>query len=124
MDRFLNGRTALVTGSVQGIGLAIGEALASAGARIGVHGLASEEQRHAALQHMRQSGAPEARFFDADLEDDSTFATKRDALASPAGQISLSALAAAAKTRDFVRRTVEQAIRPVTGQQLVKQHAE
>lgn len=49
---------------------------------------------------------PEARrrFFEADLEDDSSFATKRNALASPAGQISLSALAAAAKTRDFVRR--------------------
>jgi glycosyltransferase involved in cell wall biosynthesis len=49
---------------------------------------------------------PEARrrFFEADLEDDSTFAAKRNALASPAGQISLGALAAAAKTRDFVRR--------------------
>jgi 3-hydroxybutyrate dehydrogenase len=29
-ERFLEGRTALVTGSVQGIGLAIGKALASA----------------------------------------------------------------------------------------------
>jgi hypothetical protein len=49
--------------------------------------------------------APEARrrFFEADLEDPS-FAAKRSALASPAGQISLSAIAAAARTRDFVRR--------------------
>jgi len=50
---------------------------------------------------------PEARrrFFDADLEGGAAvFAAKRDALASPAGQISLSAMAAAAKTRDFVRR--------------------
>ena len=31
-ERFLEGRTALVTGSVQGIGFAIGKALASAGA--------------------------------------------------------------------------------------------
>ena len=38
-ERFLEGRTALVTGSVQGVGLAIGKALASAGARIAVHGL-------------------------------------------------------------------------------------
>jgi len=41
MERFLDGRTALVTGSIQGIGLAIANALASAGARIGVHGLAT-----------------------------------------------------------------------------------
>ena len=32
-ERFLEGRTALVTGSVQGIGPAIGKALSSAGAR-------------------------------------------------------------------------------------------
>ena len=36
-ERFLKGRSALVTGSVQGIGLAIGKALASAGARLAVH---------------------------------------------------------------------------------------
>lgn len=43
-ERFLEGRTALVTGSVQGIGLAIGKALASAGARLAVHGLATRQQ--------------------------------------------------------------------------------
>ena len=40
----LTGRTALVTGSVQGIGLAIAEALAGVGARIAVHGLAGDQQ--------------------------------------------------------------------------------
>ena len=45
-----------------------------------------------------------ARFFEADLESAPQFAGKRDALASPAGRISLGAIAAAAKTRDFVRR--------------------
>jgi glycosyltransferase involved in cell wall biosynthesis len=47
-----------------------------------------------------------ARFFEADLEGEqgAHFAGKRDALASPAGRISLGAIAAAAKTRDFVRR--------------------
>ena len=69
MDHFLNGRTALVTGSVQGIGLAIGAALAGAGARIAVHGLADEDQRRSAVEHMLLSGAPEARFFEADLRD-------------------------------------------------------
>jgi 3-hydroxybutyrate dehydrogenase len=43
MERFLEGRTALVTGSIQGIGMAIARALASAGARIGVHGLATQQ---------------------------------------------------------------------------------
>src|SRR5215831_17397395 len=67
MERFLEGRTALVTGSVQGIGLAIAKALASAGARIGVHGLAGKEEAAAAVEVMRKNGAPDARFFDADL---------------------------------------------------------
>jgi NAD(P)-dependent dehydrogenase (short-subunit alcohol dehydrogenase family) len=62
-ERFLEGRTALVTGSVQGIGLAIGKALASAGARLAVHGLATREQADAAVRTMRKTGAPDARFF-------------------------------------------------------------
>ena len=66
-ERFLEGRTALVTGSVQGIGLAIGKALASAGARLAVHGLATREQADAAIDTVREAGAPDARFFDADM---------------------------------------------------------
>ena len=65
----LNGKTALVTGSVQGIGLAVAKALAAAGARIAVHGLASEAEAEAAVAQMREAGAPEARFFDADMRD-------------------------------------------------------
>jgi 3-hydroxybutyrate dehydrogenase len=67
MARYLEGRTALVTGSVQGLGLAIAESLASAGARIAVHGLAGPEQAAAAIEAMRAAGAPEARFFAGDL---------------------------------------------------------
>jgi 3-hydroxybutyrate dehydrogenase len=66
-ERFLEGRTALVTGSVQGIGLAIGKALASAGAQLAVHGLATREEANAAVQAMREAGAPDARFFNADM---------------------------------------------------------
>lgn len=65
----LDGRTALVTGSVQGIGMAIAEALAGAGVRIAVHGLASAEQAEAAVQALRAAGAPDARFFGADMRD-------------------------------------------------------
>jgi 3-hydroxybutyrate dehydrogenase len=71
MERFLEGRTALVTGSVQGIGMAIAQALASAGARIGVHGLATQQEAAAAVEVMRKSGASDARFFEADMRNPS-----------------------------------------------------
>ncbi|MCX2722092.1 3-hydroxybutyrate dehydrogenase [Roseibium salinum] len=65
----LSGKTALVTGSVQGIGLAVARSLAGAGARIAVHGLATADEAEAAVAAMREAGAPEARFFDADMRD-------------------------------------------------------
>ncbi len=65
----LRGKTALVTGSVQGIGLAVAKSLAAAGARVALHGLANQEDIDAALAEVREAGAPEARFFDADLRD-------------------------------------------------------
>ncbi len=68
-DRFLSGRTAFVTGSTSGIGLAIARALAAAGARIATHGLGTPEQIDAAVDSVRSAGAIEVRHFDADLRD-------------------------------------------------------
>lgn len=65
----LAGRTALVTGSAQGIGLAIAETLARHGAMIVLHDLAKPEAARSALEAVRQAGAPDATFLDHDLRD-------------------------------------------------------
>src|SRR5262245_18892191 len=84
-DRFLEGKSALVTGSAQGIGLAIARALASAGARIAVHGLASKEQQAASVAEVRKAGSPEARFFEADMRDPDAVDAMMDKVAAWGG---------------------------------------
>ena len=66
MDRFLQGRTALVTGSTSGIGLAIAQALSAAGARVAINGLGTAEQIDAALAGVAAAGG-QSRHFGADL---------------------------------------------------------
>lgn len=65
----LKGRTALVTGSVQGIGLAVAKSLAEEGARIALHGLADASQIAAATKVLEDAGAPGVRFFGGDMRD-------------------------------------------------------
>ena len=63
----LSGKTALVTGSTSGIGLAIAEALGGAGARVAIHGLAGDMEIHDATERVRAAGSPEVAFFGGDM---------------------------------------------------------
>lgn len=76
----LVGRTALITGSVQGIGLSVATALAKAGARIAVHGIATDAQQKDACRQLLESGAEEARFFPGDLRDPAQIKSLVDAV--------------------------------------------
>jgi 3-hydroxybutyrate dehydrogenase len=68
-ELFLRRRTALVTGSVQGIGLAVARRLAEAGGAVVFHGLATAEQAQQAGRALRDAGAPDVLFLDHDLRD-------------------------------------------------------
>ena len=80
MDRFLHGRTALVTGSTSGIGLGIACALAAAGAKVAINGLGSDAQIAAAIDSVRAAGAQDVRHFGADLRDAEAIATMMAAI--------------------------------------------
>lgn len=62
----LEGRTALVTGSVQGIGLSIATALAAQGASVAVHGIAEQSVIDAAMAEVRCQNV-EVNYFSGDL---------------------------------------------------------
>lgn len=68
-DSFLRGRTALVTGSTSGIGLAIAQRLAAAGCTVAVHGLGTPAQIADAVAAVEAAGGGQSRHFDADLRD-------------------------------------------------------
>lgn len=76
----LTGRTALVTGSTQGIGAAIAAGLADAGARVGVNGR-DKERVDAAVRQLREE-VPDGDFvaIAADVSSEEGAATALDAL--------------------------------------------
>jgi 3-hydroxybutyrate dehydrogenase len=61
-DRFLDGKVALVTGSAQGIGLAIAKSLAEAGACIVIHGLADDLSAQSAIAAVQAAGGGDTCF--------------------------------------------------------------
>jgi 3-hydroxybutyrate dehydrogenase len=65
----LTGKTALITGSVQGIGYGIASALAAAGARIVLHGLPEDAKAESACDAMINAGAPEVKYVGADVSE-------------------------------------------------------
>ena len=81
----LSGRTALVTGSTSGIGLAIAEALGSAGARVAVHGLAGDMEIHDALERVKKAGSPDAQYFAGDMRHPARIAELMEAVAAWSG---------------------------------------
>lgn len=83
-ERFLEGRSALVTGATSGIGLAIACALGAAGARVALNGLGSDEQVAQALAAVRSAGAPSAEHHGADLADPDAIENMMAALAASA----------------------------------------
>ena len=84
-DNFLQGRTALVTGSTSGIGLAIAHALAAAGARVAINGLGTPEQIAAAIAEVDAAGSGGTRHFGADLRDPAAIETMMAELAAWSG---------------------------------------
>lgn len=79
-DRFLSGRSALVTGSTSGIGLAIATALARAGARVAINGLGDAAQVQTAIARVDAAGGGGTRHVPADLREPDAIAAMMDAL--------------------------------------------
>lgn len=65
----LQGKTAVVTGSTSGIGLAIATRMAAAGADVVINGLGSREEIDEALATVKRGSSGQVRFSGADMRD-------------------------------------------------------
>jgi NAD(P)-dependent dehydrogenase (short-subunit alcohol dehydrogenase family) len=109
----LHGRTALVTGAARGIGLAIGERLAQAGAHLVLHDrdAAASEQ---ALAQLRDAGLSASPLI-ADLADPIAPASMREALEAEGRLPDILALCASVETRESWDKVSEAAMAAQTG---------
>ena len=89
MNGFLHGRSALVTGSTSGIGLAIAQRLAAAGAKLAVHGLGTQAQIAAAVADVQDAGQGEVRHFGGDLREPAAIEQLMDDVAAWSGGIDI-----------------------------------
>ena len=71
----LNGHTALVTGSTQGIGLAIAQAMARAGADVVMHGIEPVAQGEAIAAELAAANGVRAAYVRANLAETQVAAT-------------------------------------------------
>ncbi len=107
MSGQLTGRTALVTGSISGIGLAIARKLAEEGARVALHGLGSQADIDAAVAVVSAAGAADVRFFDGDLTDVAAIDRLMEAVAAWGGADILVNNAGIQKTASLEEATPE-----------------
>ncbi|MFM7461890.1 MAG: SDR family NAD(P)-dependent oxidoreductase, partial [Burkholderiales bacterium] len=83
MTQSLVGRRALITGSLQGIGLAIAETLASESCHIVLHGLGDDSLKNAARESVLAAGALSVACYDHDLRSpEQVVALMREVLAA------------------------------------------
>jgi gluconate 5-dehydrogenase len=84
----LSGKVALVTGGTHGLGLAMAEGLAAAGATIVINGRSSQEKLDTAVAHLRSVGH-EARGYLFDVTDETDVETAVNTIESEVGPIDI-----------------------------------
>lgn len=86
-DQRLSGKTALVTGSAAGLGLAMGRALADAGCRVVLHGLEPQASMQETCTELSRETGAEVLYRRADLADPAAIAALMQALIGDFGGI-------------------------------------